>query len=306
MEETLDLSLSHTGHNSVRELNNCDDSNNLASFASNGLKEGNDVSTTNGLENENENEEDNQDDYSANADVNNFDVDGEDNLSDSIKLKELSLEELKLKEEKIRRLKAALRNEENKLIILKKIKQSQLMKENISSIAAHHPSSASHISPHHHHLINASIKSQINPNRIHRPSPSTSYPSNAAHHSSHHHIKAAHLGSRPQSVLNPPLPNRNLSNYGQPPPPIGMTSHRSSHGSSHPLSHNSHHHQSLLRSGYNSRTPVTTPPNMVLGYPVQDLRASHTSNQVNNYIHFIFAIIYIIIIFDKFGLFSVL
>ena len=163
----------------------------------------------------------------------------------------------------------------------------QLMKENISSISAHHPSSASHISPHHYHLINASIKSQINPNRNHRPSPSTSFPSYAAHHSSHH-IKAAHLGSRPQSVLNPPLPNRNLSNYGQPPPPVGMTSHRSSHGSSHPLSHNSHHHQSLLRTGYNSRTPVTTPPNVVLGYPVQDLRASHSSNQVNNLYLFVY------------------
>jgi len=47
-------------------------------------------------------------------------------------LKELSKEELAEKERVIRKLREELRNEEMKLVLLKKLKQSQQMKENIA------------------------------------------------------------------------------------------------------------------------------------------------------------------------------
>jgi transcriptional repressor p66 len=55
--------------------------------------------------------------------------------SNGVLLQELSKEELVEKERLIRKLREELRNEEMKLVLLKKLKQSQQMKENIAVMA---------------------------------------------------------------------------------------------------------------------------------------------------------------------------
>lgn len=58
-------------------------------------------------------------------------------------IKELNEAELEEKERVLRKLREELRNEEMKLVLLKKLKQSQQMKENIAVLPASHGSSAS-------------------------------------------------------------------------------------------------------------------------------------------------------------------
>ncbi|RWS27235.1 Transcriptional repressor p66 alpha-like protein [Leptotrombidium deliense] len=180
----------------------------------------------------------------------------------SPKLKELSSEELKAKERKIKRLKAQLRNEEMKLVLMKKIRQSQLMKENISAT--------------------------VNGTATVGPSVVASHPVNPPAKA---HVNRNSSGStiRSQSVLNPPINSRNHSIHGHPPPPLGLSGHRMSNGSNAGLlSHGAHQQPVMRSSGYGpmNRAPVTTPPNVVLGYPV-DLRAqssaipAHSNSQLS-------------------------
>lgn len=58
-------------------------------------------------------------------------------------IKELNEAELEEKERVLRKLREELRNEEMKLVLLKKLKQSQQMKENIAVLPTSHGSSAS-------------------------------------------------------------------------------------------------------------------------------------------------------------------
>ncbi|RWR99270.1 Transcriptional repressor p66 alpha-like protein, partial [Dinothrombium tinctorium] len=173
----------------------------------------------------------------------------------SPKLKELSPEELREKERQIKRLKAELRNEEMKLVLLKKIRQSQLMKENISAVTNGTASMGPTVTP------SVPSPAKLASNRT-----------------------ASGTQVRSQSVLNPPINSRNHTTHGHPPPPIGLSGHRMTNGTAPGLIHNAHHQQPVLRSsayGSMNRTPVTTPPNMVLGYPV-DLRSQSSAHQTVN------------------------
>lgn len=199
------------------------------------------------------------------------------------KLKELSPEDVKEREARLRKLKANLRNEEMKLVLLKKLRQSQLMKENIavpppvppvapapSNFSTGHrepaiipPPAAAHALAHvprekssHHHQQPQSA------HRAHERGMSSSAMAGPPAHSRSN-------GSRSHSVLNPPMHHVRQAHHG---PPMGLSSHRTApnHGV------NMHGaHQSAHRSGMGSvnRNPVTTPPNVVMGYPVQELRA---------------------------------
>ncbi|XP_015787386.1 transcriptional repressor p66 alpha [Tetranychus urticae] len=209
-------------------------------------------------------------------------MDSLDDLMQNISIDEFELRE---KEKRIRKLTSILKNEENKLTLMKKVRQSQ-------SQGIHHQRSTppAHSHSHHHPTPPAHSHSVYNTPPAH--SHHHQSPALAAHQQAHVQpptIRAAHQ-SRSTTVLNPPIThNRSVNSYGaHPPPPLGLPSHRSN-ALSAPVIRGpptSHHHQSLLRPGYHSlnRTPVTTPPNVVLGYPVQDLRAqqslSHTPNQV--------------------------
>lgn len=184
-------------------------------------------------------------------------------------------DDLKKKEKKIRDLKSALRNEENKLVLMKKIRQSQLQAQAhqhhqpLHPLPSHHqshlqlthpPPPPSHHHPGHHAHNHAPIEAHQPPMKAHQ---ATSKPT-----------------SRSQIVLNPPINNRSI---GRPQPPLGLLT--GGHSPGHvlhppPPSHGS----SLARPGYTpiSRTPVTTPPNVVLGYNVQDLRAQSLSHASTN------------------------
>ncbi|XP_074604522.1 uncharacterized protein LOC141857855 isoform X2 [Brevipalpus obovatus] len=134
----------------------------------------------------------------------------------------------------------------------------------------HHPPPSSHGHPvaHHH--------------------PSSHHPHAQSPIETHHQPVKAHQAttkstSRPHIVLNPPINNRSM---GRSAPPLGLPSTGLPAPSGmHPPPPS--HHNSMARSGYSSstRTPLTTPPNVVLGYNVQDLRASashahQSSNQM--------------------------
>jgi hypothetical protein len=203
-------------------------------------------------------------------------------LPPSPQLKRLTSDELKAKERKMRRLKQDLRNEEMKLVLLKKLRQSQLMKENIVTnlSATTNPTTP---------INHSTAKVVTNNVQSRNGSIGTSMPISMT---SIGHNRSVTHNSKSQSVLNPPFGrNQSLTHGPIGPPPIGL-GHRN-HSSSHLPAH---HQQSSLRPGPLSsmnRTPVTTPPNVVLGYPVQELRAqtqnssnnsilnSHQSNQVN-------------------------
>lgn len=206
--------------------------------------------------------------------------DGEDlKMADS----NLSPCDLKRREKKIRELKSALRNEEHKLVLMKKIKQSQLQAQQAH---LHHPvgqATSQHPTTAHHHAINAhqhhpppppshhTKQLTMAPNDYSSPSLLPSQPPLKAHQAT------SKPTSRPHIVLNPPINNRSL---GRPPPPLGHPSA----GHSAPSGHVMHppppsHGGSVVRPGYSlSRTPVTTPPNVVLGYHVDNLRAQSLSH----------------------------
>ena len=193
----------------------------------------------------------------------------------SPKLKELSAEELDARERKLRLLKQELRNEEMKLVLLKKLKQSQLIKENlVNNIGI--PNST----PPSTYVNNSSAKSN-------------SVPSNRAPNVINQTgtVKSQSSQSRGQSVLNPPLSRHPVIGH-RPigPPNIGLNSHRNSTSTSTSSGHNQHlAHRSSLSSSMSRSNPVTTPPNVVMGYPLNELRAqthnslnSHSNSQVTN------------------------
>lgn len=218
----------------------------------------------------------------------------------SPKLKELSAEELDARGRKLRLLKQELRNEEMKLVLLKKLKQSQLIKENlVNNIGI--PNST----PPSPYVNNSSTKSN-------------SVPSNRTPNVMNQTATVKSSQSRGQSVLNPPLSRHPVMGH-RPigPPNIGLNSHRNSTSTSTSSGHNQHlAHRSSLSSSMSRSNPVTTPPNVVMGYPLNELRAqthnslnSHSNSQVTNLIliHLIrlipFLILFVSLIFLFYSIF---
>lgn len=264
-------------------------------------------------------------------------------IVDDVKLKELTPDQVREKERRIRKLQAKLRAEESKLVILKKIRQTQLAKENLmsqqppSTHGTHLPPSiagsslaqqlqqdmrtaASMNLPHHIGGIPSSFHQQIpgqHPSHLrahqtsssqrdktsHHGIPSLSQPPPPpSHHGSHHRSaldstllgphgmipRAAHesrssSGRGSSGVFNPPVPpahsrGSSSSIHGVvPPPPLGMTSSGKGQyphqGLPAPAHSGSIHHRSSIHGS--RATPVTTPPNVVMGFPVSELhRAS--------------------------------
>lgn len=219
-------------------------------------------------------------------------------------LKELTGSELKEHQRRIRRLKAELMNEEMKLVLLKKIRLSQLTKENISvPPPAGPPPSLSHIGGAPTRTTNSVYPApSVVPPSHHGGASTKAHQSSAYHGGSstggrHGAIPngiggppGAHSrsnGSRQGPVLNPPHPHHRSHHGPIHAPPLGLSSssHRSPSAAQAPPP--SHHqtnlhaaHQSLLRnSGSGSRTPLMTPPNVVMGYQVNELRAQGAGNQ---------------------------
>lgn len=208
--------------------------------------------------------------YSASDDsTSRADVEEETELPPSLQTRQLSVDELKAKQKRMRRLKQELRNEEMKLILLKKLRQSQLMKENIVSNLSQTPTNPT-TTP----VVNHSMIKTVN-NMSSRNGSIGSSPQSSVLNVSHN--RSAIHNSKGHSVLNPPFGrNQSLSHGPIVSAPLGMGQRNNS--SNHMPS--AAHSQSLRPGPLSSmnRTPVTTPPNVVLGYPVQDLRAQQNSN----------------------------
>ena len=194
-------------------------------------------------------------------------------LPDLPEISEMSCSELSRRQRKMRRLKQELRNEEMKLVLLKKLRQSQLMKENIVTPLAQ----PTHQSVN-HSLNHSAVKLMANNPISSRNGSISSLPtpnlSLGHNRSSNHNIKSS-------AVLNPPMGrNQSLSHGPIGPPPLGMG--QRNNGSNHMPSAA---HSGSLRPGPLSsmnRTPVTTPPNVVMGYPLQDIRGQSNSNSILN------------------------
>ncbi|XP_076333755.1 transcriptional repressor p66-beta-like isoform X5 [Tachypleus tridentatus] len=167
-------------------------------------------------------------------------------------MEELRKEELEERELKIRKLREELRNEEMKLILLKKLRQSQTMKENM--LSSSQPGKVA--SP-----IGRNVQSHFG--------------SCSRGRGSHTILPNKHFGQNvPQHsplTVSQMLKNKNLQGSAV----IGSRS-----GIQSALPANVMLQQSLMRPGMGplSRTPVTTPPNVVMGYPAQN---KSSGQQVN-------------------------
>ena len=221
-----------------------------------------------------------------------------------VTLKELSPEEVLLRERKIRKLKARLRQEEMKLDLMKKIKQSQVVKENSSATGGpsigqptqdqhHHRSSKSSHGSHlslppslvvdpkasaaqqHRQLLALQQQLQQQQMQAHSSSKSSSHHSMSSSASGHIPRAAHGSSSRHSSVFNPPVPppihgRQGIhSHHG---PPVGMSSSsRSSHSA--PQGMPAPAHSSHRSSGRGAPHLGNGPPNLVMGYNVHDIKA---------------------------------
>uniref|UniRef100_T1JPF9 Transcriptional repressor p66 coiled-coil MBD2-interaction domain-containing protein n=1 Tax=Strigamia maritima TaxID=126957 RepID=T1JPF9_STRMM len=155
----------------------------------------------------------------------------------SSELREMTQEELQEREKLVRRLRSQLRNEEMKLVLLKKLKQSQQMKESLA--IGQNASKGTNLSGR-----------NMPPTNI--PPPLVRGGMNQSSKQLSHHQSQQHL-------MMPPLG----------PPPLVMAP-RVTSSSSTTLPANVMLQQSMIRgSGIMGRLPMNTPPNMVLGYPIQ-------------------------------------
>ena len=209
--------------------------------------------------------------YANNDDLNTGEAEEEADLPSLPLIIEINGEELKKRQRKMRRLRQELRNEEMKLVLLKKLRQSQLMKENIVSTPLPPPTNQS--------TNHSAVKMMANNISSRNGSMNSSM---SAPNLNVGHNRSVSQGMKSSAVLNPPMGrNQSLSHGPIGPPPIGLG--QRSNGSNHMPSAA---HSGSLRPGPLSsmnRTPVTTPPNVVLGYPIQDIRGQpNASNSLLN------------------------
>ncbi|XP_065333265.1 transcriptional repressor p66-alpha isoform X1 [Cloeon dipterum] len=178
-------------------------------------------------------------------------------------IKELSAEELATKERLIRNLREELRNEEMKLVLLKKLKQSQQMKENIAVIPP-----VTQAPP----VVTKLTSSVTLTPKLPPPAQQAAQPVPPAM------VRSSKQPPAP-SVLPPPhrgygsssgryeQTSQSRSSQNLPPPLLGMGGSRSNSAAMQQMMAQQ---QSLLR-GQNmvgGRNPVNTPPNVVMGYPM--------------------------------------
>ncbi|PNF35451.1 hypothetical protein B7P43_G04124 [Cryptotermes secundus] len=163
-------------------------------------------------------------------------------------IKELSPAELAERERGLRKLREELRNEEMKLVLLKKLRQSQQMKENIAVVPpSQQPSSK--VPP---------------PGKL--PPPPQQQPPPPLVRTNH--TKQPIPNIIPPLLRGQPPPSRGQSIHH--PPPL-MMAPQPGRGSSTGLPPNMMLTQQSLRGGSGSlsgRPPVNTPPNVVMGYSV--------------------------------------
>ncbi|XP_076356063.1 transcriptional repressor p66-beta-like [Tachypleus tridentatus] len=169
-------------------------------------------------------------------------------------LRDLSEEELREKEKKLHKLREELRNEEMKLVLLKKLRQSQTVKENMNT-------------------------AQPVPGKI-APSAGRSIQSNSGHSVEQGHHSVLHGKNFGQNLLqqSPFTISQLMRNQSIQGSSSVMMGPRSGMHSSLPA--NVMLQQSVMRpgSGSLSRTPVTTPPNVVMGYPAQNRSSGQQVN----------------------------
>ncbi|CAL1290996.1 unnamed protein product [Larinioides sclopetarius] len=168
--------------------------------------------------------------------------------------------ELNDKRRQYKQLRGELRSEEMKLVLLKKLQQSQMIKENLLNQAA------------------AAVATKMVPTGS-RGASNTAPPPPLVRTGQIPQPQNKMLGqqlSHQTSLMSSPL-MCSQSAHGGPPPLIGQRSSNSSSGTS--LSSNLM--SSMMRPSHNSssRTPVTTPPNMVMGYNLHNLQQSVQSTQ---------------------------
>ncbi|XP_042902008.1 transcriptional repressor p66 alpha isoform X2 [Parasteatoda tepidariorum] len=167
--------------------------------------------------------------------------------------------ELKEKRRLLRELRDELRSEEMKLVLLKKLHQSQMIKENILNQAA--AAVAGKMVP----SANRGTSNAVPPPLVRSGQISQSQNKMLSQQLSHQ-----------SSVMNSSL-ICNQNAHGAPPPLIGQRGNNSTSGSTV----SSNIMGNMMRNSHNSisRTPVTTPPNIVMGYNMHNLSQSAQSNQ---------------------------
>ncbi|GFU04889.1 hypothetical protein NPIL_8651 [Nephila pilipes] len=168
--------------------------------------------------------------------------------------------ELKEKQRRLNQLRDELRSEEMKLVLLKKLHQSQMIKENLLNQAA------------------AAVANKMVPTGS-RGASSTAPPPPLVRTGQIQQPQGKMLSqqlSHQSSMMSSPL-MCSQNAHGGPPPLIGQRGSNATSGSSM----SSNLMNSMMRPSHNSsnRTPVTTPPNMVMGYNLHNLQQSVQSNQ---------------------------
>ncbi|XP_054160839.1 transcriptional repressor p66-beta-like [Oppia nitens] len=299
MDVTLDLSMPSASIESTDKINGNDSNNNANQEVTN---EASDTSDANKSEADTPpqtiNGGNHVNGYLASDDSVSINADEDLPLPPSPKVSHLSLEELNRKQRRMRRLKQELRNEEMKLVLLKKLKQSQLMKENIvtTNLTQQQQQQQQQQQPNNvplpvtnSHTVNKLVTNSVTNvssrnGSVSSTPPHTHQPPVVAHNN---RVSAhSNSSSKANSVLNSPYGrNQSLPHAALCPPPLGLVQRNSSSNHTLPTAAHSQSHHSSHRPGplgSMNRTPVTTPPNVVLGYPVQDLRAPPNSNSLLN------------------------
>ncbi|XP_054716657.1 transcriptional repressor p66-alpha-like [Uloborus diversus] len=173
-------------------------------------------------------------------------------------------EKLKEKRKLLRELRDELRSEEMKLVLLKKLHQSQMIKDNLLNQAAAAAVAGKMVPTTNRGASNAAPPPLVRSGQI--PQPSNKMLSQQLSHQS--------------ALLNTPQ-MCNQSAHGGPPPLIGQRCNNTTGGNSSNTS-SSNLMSGMMRPGSHnsvSRTPVTTPPNMVMGYNLHNLQQSVQNNQ---------------------------
>lgn len=170
--------------------------------------------------------------------------------------------ELAEKQRKVRELRNELRSEEMKLVLLKKLHQSQLIKDTLLNSAA--AAAAGKMVPTTNRAPN------VAPPPLVRTGPTIPPPQNK--------LLNPQLPHQPPMVNSPMICNQGA--HGAPPPLVAQRASSNS-GSSVPINMITGmmrpSQSSISGHGSLARTPVTTPPNMVMGYPLQNLQGIPSS-----------------------------
>ncbi|XP_046999895.1 transcriptional repressor p66-alpha isoform X1 [Schistocerca americana] len=185
-----------------------------------------------------------------------------------IPIKELTPQELEERERTLRKLREELRNEEMKLVLLKKLRQSQQMKENIAVVPPTQQPQAG-VGPSVVPGVGVPAKPPVTGKLPPPPQQQPPPPLVRANHSKQTNVPPLLRGqpppARPQSIHHPPplmmAPQAGRTSATSLPPNMMMNQQPLPRGS----------------GSLGGRTPVNTPPNVVLGYPQDRPKETHHS-----------------------------